>query len=469
MTAQLDLFGNEIDNFKNAKERYGVWPVTVWDCDFSDPVTRDLKKLIGDSAQNRAGCAQRGTGKLNYTAGRNPPGQSKRSTRAGCFQSESVHDSESCYKVDSSVFNPAVASWILNCFAPAEGVCFDPFGGGGTRAIMAAKHGLRYVGMELRQDEVEAVMERCDAAGVRESVTIHTGDARNCSQVEDGTGDFLITCPPYWNLEKYDGGDADLSEIDDYDSFNAELSKVVRETWRVLKPGALAVWVVGLHRDGKGNLCAMNHDVAKMHQEAGFWFKEEIVLAHRNNGAIQRVGNFEKGNKFLIRTHEYALVFVRLASAPKPKREPRAQRKPAAAVAEKPAAPPDPEPEEAVECEKPAADVVREIEPPVSVEAAAPKPERKKREITPPDYEPLFLRADGGRPANVPAPKPEPRRQEPEPSAPVETTPCRCVPEPEPQAPFCLPDAAAIRVRLRVVAPPDESTARRKRARDVFG
>jgi hypothetical protein len=85
---------------------------------------------------------------------------------------------------------------------------------------------------------------------------------------------------------------------------------VVSETHRILKPGAASIWVVGLHRDSRG-LIAMNHDVAAIHRDVGFSLREEIILAHKNNGAIQRVGNFEKGRNLLIRVHEYALVFER--------------------------------------------------------------------------------------------------------------------------------------------------------------
>ena len=117
-----DLFGNEIDEFVSAKERYGIWPVTVWDCDMQERDTKELKRVIGDSdmASARAGA-------LHKT------------------RHESV-DGTYGYQNGASVFNPAIAAWILNLYAPGGGFCYDPFAGGGTRAIMAAKHGLAYIG-----------------------------------------------------------------------------------------------------------------------------------------------------------------------------------------------------------------------------------------------------------------------------------------------------------------------------------
>ncbi|MFH1265067.1 MAG: hypothetical protein ABIK89_05025, partial [Planctomycetota bacterium] len=93
--------------------------------------------------------------------------------------------------------------------------------------------------------------------------------------------------------------------------FLEELEKCVVETRRILKPDSTSCWVVGLHRDKAGGLLAMNHDVARLHQRNGFRFKEEIVVWSDNSGAIQRVGNFERGDQRLVRVHEYAMIFVR--------------------------------------------------------------------------------------------------------------------------------------------------------------
>lgn len=278
-TAQdIDLFGDTIDEFKSAKERYGVWPITVWDCDKSNATTRGLKSGIGDSAECRV--AKRG----------NPYG----------------------YMSGLGIFDPAVAAWILNCYAPSNGLCFDPFAGGGTRAIMAAKHGLAYLGVELRAEEVAAVKTRCERCHVADSVHIECGDSRDCSQIAStASADFCYTCPPYHDLEQYNGGPADLSMCASYGEFLQEMRRVVEESYRVLKPGAHSVWVVGLTRDKAGGLLCLNHDIASLHRACGFGVKEEIILSHKNNGAIQRVGNFDKGRKLLIRTHEYALVFQR--------------------------------------------------------------------------------------------------------------------------------------------------------------
>jgi hypothetical protein len=286
---QDELFGmDEVDDFRTAKERYGIWPITVWDCNMSDPMTRRLKALVGDDGNAR----ESGDGYTIFANRRRHAGTS---------------DHLSGGKI--GIFNPAVAAWILNCYAPiGGGFCFDPFAGGGTRAIMAAKHDLLYCGYEIRQQEVDAVVSRCVAAGVGDDVTIVHGDSRHCDKVGDGSQDFLFTCPPYWTLEQYNGGPGDLSMLSDYQEFLNAIGDVIAETFRVLRVGSISCWVVGMTRD-EGRLIPLHHDIARLHTEAGFVFHEEVVLSLTNNGAVQRVGMFDRGNRFLVRTHEYLLVF----------------------------------------------------------------------------------------------------------------------------------------------------------------
>lgn len=96
-----------------------------------------------------------------------------------------------------------------------------------------------------------------------------------------------------------------------YEEFLEALGKVIQNTARILKPGAVSCWIVGLLRDKHGALIPLHHDVATLHTQAGFVLQEEIVLWMRSTAAIRRVGNFDKGQRRLIRVHEYALVFVR--------------------------------------------------------------------------------------------------------------------------------------------------------------
>lgn len=88
--------------------------------------------------------------------------------------------------------------------------------------------------------------------------------------------------------------------------------KAVVQASRILRPHARAVWVVGLCRDNGGGLLHIPADITVLHKQVGYMHDEEVIVYHdpRITGAIQRVGNFERGNKRLIRCHEYMNVYT---------------------------------------------------------------------------------------------------------------------------------------------------------------
>lgn len=285
-----DRFIHE-DEFEAAIARYGVWPSTVWEIrDSTGSGTKvegyvNIKRALGDSGKTRS--HSKASHSYKTSVGKNKAGAT------------------------TSIFPPKVAQHILNLFCPSPGSnIYDPFAGGGTRAIFAAKAGHLYTGVEIRKDEIDSIYSLCEKHDVSDFVTIIHGDARKRNGLIYNEFDFCYTCPPYWTLEQYEGGDADLSMIQDYDEFIEELWKVVLQTHRMLKSGSLSCWVVGLHRKKDGvDLADLHHDVTSLHRDAGFRHREEIIIYRNNPQAMGRVGNFEKGNHLLVRQHEYCLVF----------------------------------------------------------------------------------------------------------------------------------------------------------------
>ena len=283
MTEQIPLISNEASQFVTAKERYGTWPTTVWESNPKDAFTKSLKRAIGDAGQNRESAFEKDDPK-------------SLSTYRG--------------KLTASIFSPQIAAYALNFYAPETGgLIADPFAGGGTRAIMSAALGHRYIGTELRLEEQEDVNNRIASLGYADNAAVLHGDGRYLHQHVTGA-DMILTCPPYWNLEKYGGGDSDLSACRTYEDFIAAIGQVAESCRKAVRPGGVSVWVVGLHRDKDGWLLPLNHDVSAAHRRAGWMLKEEVVIRRVNDGSITRVGQFERGRKHLVRQHEYALVFV---------------------------------------------------------------------------------------------------------------------------------------------------------------
>lgn len=79
---------------------------------------------------------------------------------------------------------------------------------------------------------------------------LYIADAKKASTfISPYSIDLVITGPPYWNEVIYSNQPEQLSAIDDYNQFLAEIGRVWHECAKLLKPGAiLAFWVHDLYR-----------------------------------------------------------------------------------------------------------------------------------------------------------------------------------------------------------------------------
>jgi len=59
----------------------------------------------------------------------------------------------------SSIFDPVLCELFYRWFCPAGGVIGDPFAGGSVRGIVASELGRNYVGMDLREEQIDANIE----------------------------------------------------------------------------------------------------------------------------------------------------------------------------------------------------------------------------------------------------------------------------------------------------------------------
>jgi DNA modification methylase len=78
--------------------------------------------------------------------------------------------------------------------------------------------------------------------------TVHEffrADATAMTFLKPESVQLVLTSPPYWTLKKYRDHDAQLGDVDDYETFLKALDRVWRKCYRVLSPGGRLVVVVG--------------------------------------------------------------------------------------------------------------------------------------------------------------------------------------------------------------------------------
>jgi DNA modification methylase len=265
-----DLFGKEVKKL-SMMDRIGFLPISIWKPDWT--IVKKLKDIIGDDGE----------------------------TRELVGKKMSLMGS----KYDVSIFNPHLAQMILSAYCPQNADIFDPFGGGGTRGFIATSMGHKYLGVEIRQEEVDRIKEQ--QKKLNSNFVMVCADCQEYG-VESNAYDFSYTCPPYYDLEKYSLLQGDLSNLPTYEAFLNGIKRSLEVTYDALKPGSFAVWVVGNFRDKQGNLVHFNGDTVRLAKKVGFHLWDELIFWGAAGIAASRSGQFESNRKS-VRVHEYILVF----------------------------------------------------------------------------------------------------------------------------------------------------------------
>ncbi len=211
----------------------------------------------------------------------------------------------------TSIFDPVLCELAYRWFMPKGGRVLDPFAGGSVRGIVASILEAEYVGIELRAEQVEANKQQAEkiivGGELKKPIWIH-GDAVNADTLVEGQFDFIFSCPPYGDLEKYSDEPGDLSNMK-YADFKKAYKEIIRKSCEKLKDNRFACFVVGDIRDEKGIYRNFVGDTIEAFQSAGLNFYNEAIFITPYGSLPIRVGRqFEQGRK-LGKTHQNILVF----------------------------------------------------------------------------------------------------------------------------------------------------------------
>jgi len=211
----------------------------------------------------------------------------------------------------TSIFDPVLCELAYSWFSPPGGLVLDPFAGGSVRGIVASKLGRQYVGVELRQEQVEANRLQGDDLCPELPPVWHIGDSRNIDKIcHDIDADFVFSCPPYADLEVYSDDPNDLSMLD-YADFRSVYFEIIAKACSRLKDNRFACFVVGDVRDKRGNYYNFVGDTVEAFRAAGLHYYNEAILVTSVGSLPIRAGRqFASGRK-LGKTHQNVLVFVK--------------------------------------------------------------------------------------------------------------------------------------------------------------
>jgi hypothetical protein len=209
----------------------------------------------------------------------------------------------------TSIFDPVLCELVYRWFCPPGGTVLDPFAGGSVRGIVASKLGLRYVGIELRPDQVAA--NRAQAAELCDCLLPEwiEGDSTNIRELASGIeADFVFSCPPYADLEVYSDDEADLSTMP-YPAFREALGRIIAGAAGMLKPDRFACFVVGDARDRAGFYYGLPWHTVEAFEAAGLRLYNDAVLVTAAGSLPLRAGKQFATSRKLGKTHQNVFVF----------------------------------------------------------------------------------------------------------------------------------------------------------------
>jgi hypothetical protein len=213
----------------------------------------------------------------------------------------------------SSVFDPCLCELLYRWFCPVDGVVLDPFAGGSVRGIVASKLGRHYVGIDLREEQVEENRKQgADMCRTHEPKWV-CGDSAKVVHTLDVHADFLMSCPPYADLEKYSKDPDDLSNMP-YAKFIDMYEKIIAESCAKLKPDSFAAWVVGDIRDKEsenGHYRNFVGDTVAAFKKAGLELYNEAILVTPIASVRMICGKTFENYRKLSKTHQNVFVFVK--------------------------------------------------------------------------------------------------------------------------------------------------------------
>ena len=287
----VDMFGNPIETPKKAPlaDRFGVPPFSI------------LSAREGDWQERKRAWLEHG---IESECGRSA-------------KSFNIHDwigeTEGKQRASgdgTSIFDPVLCELSYRWFCPPSGLVLDPFAGGSVRGVVAGLMGYAYHGIELRSEQVDA--NRTQAANICPASSVEWVCGDSMEKLDDAPeADFVFSCPPYGDLERYSDDPRDLSTME-YHTFAANYKRIILKSVKRLKPNRFACFVVGDFRDKRtGNYRNFVGDTVQAFIDAGCGYHNEAILVTAVGSLPIRVGKQFDASRKLGKTHQNILVFVK--------------------------------------------------------------------------------------------------------------------------------------------------------------
>ena len=223
---------------------------------------------------------------------------------------------------NTSVFDPVLTEILYQWFCPENGRVLDPFAGGVTRGAIAGILGRQYIGVDLSQKQIDENLKTNKIIksflDSKEKNYVEPqwicDDAMNVSKHIDNMQkfDFILSCPPYHDLEKYSDSPLDLSNLN-WDNFITKYRKIFKDCVSYLNDDSFVVVVVSEIRDKRdknGKYKNFVGETISALQDAGTDYYNDMVLVNQIGSLVVGASvNFRY--RKVTRVHQNVLIFLK--------------------------------------------------------------------------------------------------------------------------------------------------------------
>lgn len=219
-------------------------------------------------------------------------------------------------------WSPYIPRNVIIKYSKFGDLVLDYFCGAGTTAIECKLLGRKCIAIDINDKAIELAKMNLDFQIGAEQLSliegkkplkvfepeVFVGDARNLSFLKDNSVDLICAHPPYANIIHYtDHKEGDLSYYG-VDDFLKEMSKVAKESFRVLKEGRQCAILIGDMRKKK-HVIPLGFKLINVFLDAGFRLKELVIKRQHN---CKTTGFWYENSikyNFLLLAHEYLPIF----------------------------------------------------------------------------------------------------------------------------------------------------------------
>ena len=213
-----------------------------------------------------------------------------------------------------SNYNINQALFLIRYYCPKNGVILDPFMGRASRAIAVLSNNCKYIGYDTcNKTVVTNVKILSEHFKVEGSTFIH-GDGIELDDLPCKNVDAVLTCPPYYNKEKYSGEKGDISYLSKK-KFNNRLTVLFKKIYNIIRTSNYekkmiypVIFTVGSLRNRSKGLIDMDYVVQDIALKSGFVLHDKMINV---NNPLQFTKKRNRQLKILNKIHETTLIFVK--------------------------------------------------------------------------------------------------------------------------------------------------------------